>query len=149
VQTNKLVTNGNTTVGSVEITDAEAENPSIGRLPKLFWGGAILFSVNLVIATCIAISPELNVTVYGDDIQPVNTGKKPTAFVNPEPRKPGAVRAAVKLTPVVEPIPETQAYVSSEKAYEAAEREGNFVRVTASAMPLNQPSWKRTPTSAP
>ena len=142
---------------------------SLWQLPKIAWACAILFSVNLLIAGAIAISPQLNVDIYGEaSADVVLAGAKPSAFVDPEPpARP--VRAAMKMTPVVELLPETAAaldmelanmpvrsaslqiprtsqaaipaayrqpaYVSGSKAYEAAEREMNFPRMTASLMP--------------
>ena len=37
------------------------------RFPNLFWAGAVLFAVNLLILLCIWLSPELSVSMYGED----------------------------------------------------------------------------------
>jgi hypothetical protein len=140
--------------------DEREDTISIWRLPKIAWASGILFSVNLLIAGAIAISPELNVNIYGEAVgDVVFAGTKPSPFVEPEapPRK---VRAAVKMTPIVEFLPEVSAmlqtagnesmvaspaaipaayrqpaYVSGSQAYEAAERQMDFPRITASLMP--------------
>ena len=152
-----------------ENTESSGDKISLWRLPKVAWACAIIFSVNLLIAGTIAISPELNVDIYGEaagDV--VLAGAKPSPFVEPEPpARP--VRAAMKMKPVVELSPEVAAamdvelanmpvrsasvqiprpspaaipaayrqpaYVSGSKAYEAAEREMDFPRITASLMP--------------
>lgn len=84
----------------------QVQTISLWQLPKLLWAGTILFMVNAVIAVGIAASPELNVDMYGQAAgDAVLDSKKPSAFVAPEPQKPRAVRAAVKLQPVLEVAP--------------------------------------------
>jgi hypothetical protein len=83
----------------------DAETISIWRLPKIAWASGILAAINLVIAACIAISPEIQVDIYGraaGDV--VLAHAKPSPFVEPE--KPSPVRKAMKLTPVIEFVPE-------------------------------------------
>jgi hypothetical protein len=109
-----------TTIYSIPATDIPAhpanrdETVSIWRLPKIAWACAILFCINLMIATCITISPELDVNIYGaaaGDVVLANA--KPSAFVEPA-AKPKPVRQAMKLTPVVELLPEAAAVMSVE-----------------------------------
>jgi hypothetical protein len=81
----------------------QAEKISIWDLPKILWAGLILFVVNLVIATGIAASPELDVDIRGETAgAAAAAATKPSAFVKPEPEKQRAVRAPVKLQPVLE-----------------------------------------------
>src|SRR5262245_56643590 len=95
---------------------AEAEKISIWRLPKIAWASAILSSINLMIAVCIAISPELQVDIYGraaGDL--VLAHAKPSPFVEPEKPAKG-VRQAMKITSVVELSPAATAAMEAELA---------------------------------
>jgi hypothetical protein len=141
-----------------EARDDAGDKMPIWQLPKILWASAILFAANLIIAAGIAASPELNVDIYGEaagDL--VLAGTKPSPFVDPEPQKPRAVRAAVKLSPVIELNPEVldiprtsvhaasyrvelqanipaayrqPAYVSGDEAYRAAESQIDLTRTT-------------------
>jgi hypothetical protein len=87
-------------------THRDRDKISLWHLPKIAWACAILFSINLLIVGAIAISPELNVDIYGEaagDL--VLAGAKPSPFVQPEP-PPRPVRTAMKMVPVVEFLPE-------------------------------------------
>jgi hypothetical protein len=137
---------------------AGAQTISIWQLPKLAWACAILFTINLLIAACIKISPRLQVDIYGraaGDV--VLADAKPSAFVEPEKRA-RPVRQAMKLKPVIEINPEVGAamevelanmpastasltvhpavysqptYASGSQAIEAAEKQMEFHRISA------------------
>lgn len=141
-----------------EARDDGGDKIPIWQLPKILWASTILFVVNIIIAAGIAASPELNVDIYGEaagDV--VLAGTKPSPLVDPEPQKPRAARAAVKLTPIIElnpavlEIPRTSvhaasyrvepqanipaayrqpAYVSGDGAYRAAETQIDLTRTT-------------------
>ena len=83
--------------------EEQVEQISIWELPKIFWAAVILFVVNLVVATGIAASPELDVDIRGEAAgSAVSAKSRPSAFVDPEPQRRRAVREAVKLQPVLE-----------------------------------------------
>ena len=85
----------------------DASKIGIWQLPKLLWAGTILFSANLIIASSIFISPEIDVDIYGEAASGVlSAGSKTSPFVAEQPKKPRAARVAVKLRPIVEVNPE-------------------------------------------
>jgi hypothetical protein len=151
-------------------TGNDVERISIWHLPKIAWATGLLFSMNLLIATGVAISPELDVDIYGEAVgDVVLAGAKPSPFVEPEPR-PRAVRAALKLTPIVEFAPEIgwngelaaprssesataapaaipaayrqPAYVTGSYAYEAAEKQMKFQKVSTAPVEMDATSRK-------
>lgn len=90
-----------------------AERLSIWQLPKLVWACGALFSVNLLVAGAIAISPELQVDMYGETADSAGgytlADAKPSPFVETASLKPRPVRTAERLRPIVEVNPEVQA----------------------------------------
>ena len=142
-------------------TEAPAEKLTLWQLPKLVWACGALFSVNLLIAGAIAISPELRVDMYGEAVDPASefalAGARPSPFVEPASLKPRPVRTAERLRPIVEIDPEVQAavmmelpartvtaalpvraanvaYVSGEKVHDVVEKQSDYPRLTASVV---------------
>jgi hypothetical protein len=94
----------------------DVEKISIWRLPKIAWASGILLGINLMIAGSIAISPELDVSIYGEAAGDVVLAHaKPSPFSEPE-QKPRPVRQAMKMKPVVELLPEVAAAMDVELA---------------------------------
>lgn len=89
-----------TNLAAVPPAARDAESESGLRIPPLMWAGGILFAVNLLILFCIWLSPELRVTMYGED-----AGHK-SAFVRPspltetvQPAKTGTLKQPEKVRP--------------------------------------------------
>jgi hypothetical protein len=83
--------------------DATNETITLWRLPKLLWAGSILFSINLLIASSVIATPEMNFDIYGEAAANVITaGTKASPFPNAEPQPRRTVRTALKLRPIVE-----------------------------------------------
>jgi hypothetical protein len=95
----------------IEDSPAAAE-PS--TFSKLFWAGAILFAVNVLVAIGIWLSPGLRVNMYGEEKEHLTAAYKPSPFtevVSTKPvRKP---RLAAKLRPVVVQTPPEEQVVAA------------------------------------
>jgi hypothetical protein len=81
---------------------------SPASVPKLFWASVSLFAVNVLVLSGIALSPELRVTVYGED-RPgyISDDSKPSPFTEVvDTAKPRKVKLAQRVTPVLyqEPV---------------------------------------------
>ena len=59
-------------------TPAGAESQ---RISNLFWAGAVLFAVNLLILFCMWLSPELRVNMYGEDAEHLSAYFRPSPFI--------------------------------------------------------------------
>src|SRR4051794_13523686 len=83
--------------------ETEQNGLSISDLPKLFWAGVALLTVNLGIVAAISISPELNVSMYGE-VQPVvSSVYKPSPFTEVvETNTSAKVRPPEKVRPIIE-----------------------------------------------
>jgi hypothetical protein len=59
----------------------DSDPSSKARFPVLFWAGAVLFAVNVLILFCMWLSPELKVTMYGVDADRVSAYFRPSPFI--------------------------------------------------------------------
>jgi hypothetical protein len=137
----------------------EAARIDLAALPALCWAAAILFTVNIVIVCAIAISPDLNVDMYGETDKsafPVAT-LKPSPFVE-IPARARPVKRAERLRPVLEPVfptdqdviaelmitppsvTKTERYVSGTQVYDVVKGHSAFPRQTASLLPSSTPT---------
>src|SRR4051794_36841995 len=83
--------------------EAPAEPYGFRDLPKLFWAGVVLFAVNAAITMAIGISPEMNVSMYGETPQKQTTSvaSKPSPFTEVVQTAAAKPTTAVKLQPVL------------------------------------------------
>lgn len=123
------------TTSEIETSTYECQNetadPISGRrCPKLFWAAAATFSANLLIAAGFFLSPELRVTMYGEEPDQHRTWTvKPSPFtevIDPKPVK--KVRRAERITPVVSPATEPSAFFDGSE----------FPRMSAAAQAVGQ-----------
>ena len=119
------------------------------EFPALFWAAVILFVVNLLVLFAIWVSPDLRVSMYGE-----NEGSLAGAYVKPSPfteqvvvtaankvRRPEKVRPAFYQGPQPDEaaeldLPRTTMPVSAEQnisSQRAVESYAEFPRMTASA----------------
>ena len=84
---------------------AEVENVGTDvRLPKLFWAGALVFTMNVVVAGFIAVSPNLSVNMYGSQnlsLSSNSPAEKPSPFSEVVSDKPVRIKLASHMTPVL------------------------------------------------
>lgn len=87
-----------------------ANNPEPGdnatspaSAPKLFWAGAALFAMNVLVLGGIATSPELRVSVYGEVRPGYMSVDKPSPFTEVvDTAKPRKVKLAQRVTPILQ-----------------------------------------------
>ena len=90
-----------TDIESVSPAGTDAAHGSKQRMPNLFWAGAVLFAVNLLILFCIWLSPELRVNMYGEDSESMSAYFRPSPFTEQvNPAKAQKPKQAAKLRPV-------------------------------------------------
>lgn len=87
---------------SVSPADTNAGQSPKQRIPNLFLAGTVLFAVNLLILFCIWLSPELRVTMYGEDSEFSSAYFRPSPFTETvqtaKARKP---KQAARVRPVL------------------------------------------------
>jgi hypothetical protein len=139
------------TTNSQRPTDGSGftESPEKAEFPALFWAAVILFVVNLIVLAGIWLSPDLRVSLYGQDEGTLaGSYAKPSAFTERvEVATARKVRQPEKMRPVFSQVPAaaeesalstpgTVIPVSSNGTLDAqrvVETYSNFPRMTASA----------------
>ena len=73
------------------------------RIPNLFWAGAVLFAVNLLILFFMWLTPELRVNMYGEDAEHSSAWFRPSPFTETvQLAKAQKPKQAAKVRPVFE-----------------------------------------------
>lgn len=118
----------------------ETASASSASLPKLFWAGISLFAMNIVVLGGIALSPELRVSVYGEDLPGHSISvDKPSPFTEVvDTAKPRKVKLAQRVTPILhqEPVMDDASLSPTELAVPRASQ------VTAASTVSSAPSAK-------
>ena len=80
---------------------------SITRLPKLAWASLALLTINLFIGTGIALTPSLQLDLYGHEVRSVRAASlKPSPFTEVVDVRKKKVHVAAKVRPVLAETPE-------------------------------------------
>jgi hypothetical protein len=128
-----------TNLAAVPPAARDAEPESRLRIPLLIWAGGILFAVNLLILFCVWLSPELRVTMYGEDADHRSAYVRPSPFTETAQLvTTGPLRQPEKVQPASYQEPQldlTQSAASSpitgERVHQVVESYSDFPRMTA------------------